>query len=656
MKKIDRYDVITENENCHQKIRILIVDDQNFVRKFLQHILETEQNFQIVGTANNGQDAIIKVASLQPDLVLIDLEMPEMDGLTATGIIARKYPQCKILVLTSYKDSEHLQKALHAGANGYLLKDCSPQEIPHAVYSVAQGYTQLSPGLLEKVLTPKIQIVPEAQREGITQLNFLLTKSKQRDSPASTSESTTEVSQKLRSHSLKSFVFFLLITTTILIPVSILTKVDRVVTIQGKLVAKGETITLDAPIKGTVVALEVKEGEKVTQGQSLIQIESPSVNEQLQQQQQQLINLQNQLANLDFFKNQQLLSIRNQQQQSKVQELEKQLIIEQLQQSLESLKASYNNLITEKYAELKSSYKAIATTKSAHQLAKMYRDLAQAKVNRYQKNEIAEVKEAEKTLKESQINFNQTASKIEQVTSHYHKKQNSYNQLQQKIDTEIQQATLKIQEQEKNYQTLLKNQISAITVNEASLKETEAKIVTLQKEIAKNNNLVKNLKSQLPKQTLHSPVDGVVSRISIKKPGIAVEKKQNLVRIFPETSPLVFQGKISNQDSHLLQIGLPVKLKINHNLVSEESTVSGRLSWISSQAKTVTNSETVETKIKESVSFNHLDLEVELEQNYIQSQKQQIFLTPEEIVTAEITLKQRPLITLLLDLFLGLNI
>jgi hemolysin D len=615
MKKIARSNFLAEDKNYYHKIKILIVDDQNFVRNFLQHILEAEPNFQIVGTANNGQDAIKKVASLKPDLVLIDLEMPEMDGVTATGIIARKYPQCKILILTSYKDSEHLQKALHAGANGYLLKDCSPQEILHAVYSVARGYTQLSPGLLEKVLIPKIKSVPEAQREDLTQLYFSFIP-----------ESTTEINQKYHSHFLKSLVPFLLITTTILIPVSILTKVNRVVTIEGKLVATEKTINLKAPIDGTVVSLEVKVGEKVNPGQTLMQIESPLIKEQLQQQQEKVINLQNQLANLDFLKKQQLLSIRNQQQESKTRELEQQLTIEQLQQNLEILKASHNDYLAEKYAQLEKSYQELTKAKSAYQLAEMHQELAQKKVTNYYKNE--------KNLKESNIAFDRAASAMERVTNSYNQKHDRYKQLQQKLNEERWQVQSKIQAQEKSDRTFKEDRDLAIILNQELLQETETKMVAMQHEIAQSNNLINKLKSQLPKQNLSSLIDGIVYQILVKQPGVTVTKKQTLIGIVPETSPLIFQGQVSDRDSHLLQIGLPVKLRISGDLLLETNTIPGRLSKISERKLTI---------------LNNSNLEIELKQNYIQSQKQQVFLTPEANVTAEIVLKERSLIILLFD-------
>lgn len=642
MTQIDQNDSIIENRNSQQKIRILIVDDQNFVRNFLQHILATEPNFQIVGTAINGQDAIKKVASLRPDIVLIDLEMPEMDGLTATAIIARQYSQCKILVLTSYKDSEHLQKALHSGANGYLLKDSSPQEITYAVYLVAQGYTQLSPGLLEKVLNSEVKVVPEAQRENNSQLNLPI---------------KSEVNQKIEPKSTNFFdslLPLLLLTFGILIPISIFTKVEQTMKVQGQLVAKGETITLDAPREGQITTLEVKEGEKVTQGQRLIQLESYSINEQLQQQQQTLVNQQNQLSSLDFLKNQQISALQIQKQNNQAQALEKQITIEQLQQNLAALKTSYNNYMTEKTAQLETAYEAIAKAKSARQLADIYQSVAQAKVAHYQtENKLKNQNNlllAKKSLAESQAHLKQIQTEINQANQEFQVKQDNYQKLQQQIADDIQATNLKVQEQQKSHQLLLENNNTAIVANEKSLQQTEQKIALLQQEIATNNALIKNLKSQLQQQNIFSPINGVISELLVKKPGIIVQKKQPLVHIVSEQNPLVFQSQVSQRESKLLQVGIPVQLKIKTNSSQDYTSVPGRLSWIFPSAKIVTNS-VASANNNKLASTNDLFIEVELNNNPRNAQNQQTFLIPGKAAIAEIKLQEQSLINLLFGHF-----
>lgn len=134
-------------------IRVLLVDDQNLIREGLKALLEQEHDLQVVGDADNGQSAIQQVAALKPDVVLIDLCVPRIDGIATTQTICERFPKTQVLVLTTLDDEESVANALKVGAKGYLLKDLSPDELAGAVRNVYKGYTQLSPGILSKILS-----------------------------------------------------------------------------------------------------------------------------------------------------------------------------------------------------------------------------------------------------------------------------------------------------------------------------------------------------------------------------------------------------------------------------------------------------------------------------------------------------------------------
>lgn len=133
-------------------IRVLIVDDQKMVREALKVSLKSENDLEIVGTASNGFAAIDIVKTLQPDVVLMNMEMPGLDGASTTKEITTKFINTKVLILTSYDTDEYITKSLAMGANGYLLKDTNPQDIAIAIRNIDKGYTQIGPGLLEKIL------------------------------------------------------------------------------------------------------------------------------------------------------------------------------------------------------------------------------------------------------------------------------------------------------------------------------------------------------------------------------------------------------------------------------------------------------------------------------------------------------------------------
>ena len=133
-------------------IRILIVEDQRIVREGLRAVLEDEDEIAIVGEAANGQQAIDLFARLQPDVVLMDLQMPVIDGPEATRRIRELAPDARILVLTTYATDEFIFKALRAGAQGYLLKDASANELIGAIHSIHAGQTLLAPAVAARLV------------------------------------------------------------------------------------------------------------------------------------------------------------------------------------------------------------------------------------------------------------------------------------------------------------------------------------------------------------------------------------------------------------------------------------------------------------------------------------------------------------------------
>lgn len=133
-------------------IRILVVDDQNLIRQTIQMYLEEEADLEVIGYAENGATALQQIEKLNPDIVMMDLEMPDMDGLTTIQIIRDRFSQTKILVLSSFDDRENINQAIKAGAKGYLTKATPARELANAVRSVNQGYFQLGPGLMEKLV------------------------------------------------------------------------------------------------------------------------------------------------------------------------------------------------------------------------------------------------------------------------------------------------------------------------------------------------------------------------------------------------------------------------------------------------------------------------------------------------------------------------
>lgn len=134
-------------------IRVLICDDQAIARHGLQMILSTAPDLQIIGQAQDGQEAVDLVAQHQPDLVLMDLKMPKMTGVQATRLIRQRFPAVQVLVLTTYDADEWVFDAVRAGANGYLLKDTPPQQLIAAIRNTVEGKTPVDPSVAGKLFS-----------------------------------------------------------------------------------------------------------------------------------------------------------------------------------------------------------------------------------------------------------------------------------------------------------------------------------------------------------------------------------------------------------------------------------------------------------------------------------------------------------------------
>jgi DNA-binding NarL/FixJ family response regulator len=134
-------------------IRVIVADDHPVVRDGLRAMLETQPDIEVVGEATDGTEALAMVRSLRPDLVLMDLQMPELDGATATRRIRAEYENVHVLVLTTFDTDADISRAVEAGATGYLFKDARRDELFQAVRVAARGESVLSPGVASRVLT-----------------------------------------------------------------------------------------------------------------------------------------------------------------------------------------------------------------------------------------------------------------------------------------------------------------------------------------------------------------------------------------------------------------------------------------------------------------------------------------------------------------------
>lgn len=135
------------------KIKVMITEDQRLMREGLKTLLDLEQDLTVVELAENGKDALEKLPGVQPDVILMDIRMPVMDGVEATRIIKEKYPKVKVLILTTFDDDEFIIEALKNGAVGYILKDLSSEKLVTAIRDAYNGNSIMQPEIAAKIIS-----------------------------------------------------------------------------------------------------------------------------------------------------------------------------------------------------------------------------------------------------------------------------------------------------------------------------------------------------------------------------------------------------------------------------------------------------------------------------------------------------------------------
>ena len=184
------------------KIKVLIADDHTIVRAGLTALLGTEKDIEVVGEAKNGVEAVSNAVELHPDVVIMDLMMPKMDGVEATKELLRKAPSAKTILLTTYGTSDGIAHALRAGARGAVLKNADNSELAKAIRIVAQGGDYISPDIRQQLaadppvpdLTPRQSEILESMVRGLTDRDIA---QQLRLSPESVSEHVGAIRQKI---------------------------------------------------------------------------------------------------------------------------------------------------------------------------------------------------------------------------------------------------------------------------------------------------------------------------------------------------------------------------------------------------------------------------------------------------------------------------
>jgi DNA-binding NarL/FixJ family response regulator len=178
-------------------IRVLLVDDQQLVRAGFRLILETERDIEVVGEADDGRAGVELARRLRPDVVLMDIRMPEVDGVEATRLLAVGSTGPRVLILTTYDVDEYVVEALRAGASGFLLKDAPPQQLVDAIHVIAAGDALLAPSVTRRLLDRFARRLPSARPQAVEALRELTTREVEVMKLMATGMSNAEIAEAL---------------------------------------------------------------------------------------------------------------------------------------------------------------------------------------------------------------------------------------------------------------------------------------------------------------------------------------------------------------------------------------------------------------------------------------------------------------------------
>ena len=274
-------------------IRVLIVDDQKMIREGLKALIKAENDLEIVGVAENGEHAIKQVESLNPDVVLMDMEMPGMDGMDATKAICQRSPDTKVLVLSTFDTQEYVARSLSSGAMGYLLKGTPAKELIDAIRSVHRGYAQIGPGIYRNFALPNLEaeklpvMSASGQKTDRPEPSYpkgeLVSTKSDRDAsalvkrnPASINTRKFEQTVMLRpSPKWSRLTIGGIIGVTVFAVVwSWVAKIEQVIPAQGLIQPTGKLQDIQVPTNGVVEEVLVEEGERVEKGDVLLVLDS----------------------------------------------------------------------------------------------------------------------------------------------------------------------------------------------------------------------------------------------------------------------------------------------------------------------------------------------------------------------------------------------
>ncbi|MCC0178681.1 HlyD family efflux transporter periplasmic adaptor subunit [Waterburya agarophytonicola K14] len=689
------------------EIRILIVDHQSLSSELIKSQLKPEPHIKIIGSVHTELATFEVIKNFLPSIVIIDFDVPEINGFALVKKIYDNFAEVKTIVFTHSNRLGKINQALSLGASGFLIKNSSTEEVksvlntvtsdrsddtklqlpipsdplelientPSQIYENNQNYESVEEvrEFLDRVTSDKSKItddtklqaplqssppqtVETAQSESVALItqNSAIVPAATAPLPAVIEEkedwsaATKDLMDALPRVWTRGLLYCLIIGTGIIIPWSVLTKVDQTGTARGRLEPKDKVIQLDAPVGAKIKGINVKEGDKVKKGAILAELGSEIVNSELEQLKDKRSGLMERLSQLELRQDRARTAINTINEENNSRSLESDSQLAQAQQNLDTLKALYQSQKNEKLAQIEQVKQEINSSIAARKQAQLALAGSQARSKRleaaYQEGVISQDRflEIQQQAQENQELLIQANSAVEQSRSRLQEQQSSYENLIKNSDAEIKQAALRVDERRNSNQGGISSGKREILQAEEQLQELKTQIVAVDTELAQTNKQIESSQFELKQRQIVAPADGTVFHIAARGKGSVIQPGDRVIEIAPQDSTLILKAQIPPTDSGFLTKGMPVKIKFDAYPFQDYGVSDGELVSISPDSK-VTDTPQGKQEIYE--------LEVELDKPYILDGTKKIELTPGQTATAEVIIRQRRVIDFFLDPF-----
>jgi HlyD family type I secretion membrane fusion protein len=570
-------------------IRILIVDDQQSIREQLTTLLEREPNIEVVGTAEDGYAAFERVIELNPDIVLIDMMLPGMDGISTAQIICQNYPEIKLIAWSAFDSQDLVTKFLRIGGKGYLLKDTPVEELAGAIALVNKGYIQISPSLTSKTernisevmefipVTSKLDTSVESAPKNTNEDTFIVTKQNfDRELNLVTTTPAPIVKSDLR---IVKGTTVPIEANELLPPVSNWTILGGLVTVsaiaiatmmatitQYKVIVKGDALVrptgelrlVEAATDGIIIDLTAKLNQPVKQGDLMATLDSSQLNTEIERLQTSIQQAQLQSTQIEA----QINALDSQIQAEK----------EKIDRNLASARAEYHRSLRE-YQDRQ------ITTVAEVEEAQAALQLAQDELTRYQKlvdsGAISQLQ-----LTEKQAAYRTAQARLKRV-------QTALNP----SNAEVAIAAENIAQQQATGKATL------ATLNKERQGLMQQKI-EIDRSLKRDRLSLKQLEKDLNKTKITATTDGIISKLNLRNPGQNVRVGEEIAQIVPSNSGIEIKAKIAPQDISKVQLKQPVELRISACPYPDYGTLSGAVSNISADALANSNNNSLESASK----------------------------------------------------------